>query len=45
MAPLAISSCSSGKGVAEAKARHQAGSGDRINQSQKNSEGLFKDIE
>ncbi len=40
---LILSSCYQ-KSIAEEKARHQAQSGERLNESQKNTDPLFKEI-
>lgn len=42
---IALASCISNEKVLEAKAKHQSESGNRLNESQKNTDGLFKDLE
>jgi len=37
--------CSSNEKALEAKAKHQAETGNRLNESQKNTDGLFKNLE
>ena len=39
-----VSACSNQKAL-DAKAKHQAESGNRINESQKNTDGLFKEMD
>ena len=38
-------SCSSNEKALEAKAKHQSETGSRLNESQKNTDSLFKDLE
>ena len=38
-------SCSANEKALQAKAKHQSESGNRLNESQKNTDGLFKDLE
>lgn len=42
---LFLISCGESREVREEKARHQSETGERINQSHKNTESLFKEIE
>jgi hypothetical protein len=42
---LLLCSCAESKEIREERARHQEQTGERINQSQKNTDSLFKEIE
>ena len=42
---ISLVSCSSKEKALEAKVRHQNETGSRLNESQKNTDGLFKDLE
>lgn len=42
---ITLVSCSSNEKALEAKTKHQRETGNRLNESQKNTDGLFKDLE